>query len=745
MNTDIKILLVNDSNTHKTEIQSMLELGEYSVDIGSDLKKVLVYLKSGKPDLIIAHSSMSHTNKLNLCKHALESFPDIPVVALLFHSDEKQLEELLDSGVKDCIFKPFSRTKLFFRIASVLKQNKIEKKLTDIISKLRTKQLKIENHNKELQIIKKESKQIDYSFKQIFYNASDALLLIDHNSFIDCNEATVKLLNAGSKETVLITHPSELSPKKQADGRDSFEKANEMIKIAYKNGFHRFEWLHKKITGEVFPVEVSHTLIEYNNKIMLHTLWKDLTDTRIKEKQLKVQSSRLSKAQEIAHVGSWEVDLITNKIELTDEYYRLFELPIGSDVTIEQILDRIHPEDRKEVELQRKNLVLGKPYKLQYRIVIDNSIKFVISNAEVVYGDDNKPIKLIGTAIDVTENITFENKLIESEKRFRGAFENSSTGLSITSLKGKFIKVNTFLCNMLGYSEEEILGKTFLEITHPDDLKVDLEYTQQLLKGEIPYYQLGKRYFHKHGSILWVILSVSLVKDQKGIPLYFVSQVENVTLRKKAQRELLLSNEQLQKLSAKLQNNLIGTVIALANTVEYRDQYTVGHSRNVADLACAIGKRMGLSTKKIEALNMAGLLHDIGKIGVPFEVLGKLEALTEDEYEIIKTHPQVGYDLVKPIDFLLPVAQIILEHHERLDGSGYPSGKTTEKLLIESKIMAVADVVESMALARPYRLALGERIALDEIKEGKGTLYDNEVADACIILFQKKGFEFNKS
>jgi putative nucleotidyltransferase with HDIG domain len=182
-------------------------------------------------------------------------------------------------------------------------------------------------------------------------------------------------------------------------------------------------------------------------------------------------------------------------------------------------------------------------------------------------------------------------------------------------------------------------------------------------------------------------------------------------------------------------------VQALATTVEVRDPYTAGHQRRVAKLAVAIATEMRLPPERIEGLQLAAVLHDIGKIHVPAEILASPRKLTAAEFEIIKTHPTVGYDILKDIDFTNPVARIVLQHHERLDGSGYPAGLKQEQILLEARILCVADVVEAMASHRPYRPGLGVPTALHEISEHKGQMYDSDVVSACVGLFQSKQFE----
>lgn len=191
------------------------------------------------------------------------------------------------------------------------------------------------------------------------------------------------------------------------------------------------------------------------------------------------------------------------------------------------------------------------------------------------------------------------------------------------------------------------------------------------------------------------------------------------------------------------QNRLLNaTVQALATTVEMRDPYTAGHQRRVAKLAVAIATEMKLPAERIEGLRLAAEIHDIGKISIPAEILVSPRKLTAAEFEIVKTHSAVGYDILKDIHFLTPVAQIVLQHHERLDGSGYPAGLKQEQILLEARILSVADVVEAMSSHRPYRPGLGVPKALQEISEHKGLLYDSEVVSVCISLFESKQFEF---
>jgi putative nucleotidyltransferase with HDIG domain len=192
-----------------------------------------------------------------------------------------------------------------------------------------------------------------------------------------------------------------------------------------------------------------------------------------------------------------------------------------------------------------------------------------------------------------------------------------------------------------------------------------------------------------------------------------------------------------------LRSSMNSTVEAIASMVELRDPYTAGHERRVAQLACAIGKEMGLPERQVEGLRVIGYLHDIGKIAVPAEILSKPTKLSEIELAMVQAHAQSGYDILKNLEFPWPVAQAALQHHERLDGSGYPQGLKGPDIILEAKILMVADVVEAMASHRPYRASRGIEAALDQISANKGRHYDEQAVDVCVRLFTEKGFKFN--
>ena len=220
---------------------------------------------------------------------------------------------------------------------------------------------------------------------------------------------------------------------------------------------------------------------------------------------------------------------------------------------------------------------------------------------------------------------------------------------------------------------------------------------------------------------------------------------ELTKLNEQLKQEILernIAEEKLQQSYHKLEKNLDEIVKAMSLTVEKRDPYTAGHQKRTAALAMALAREMGFAEHEIKGIQMAGLIHDIGKISIPAEILSKPGKLNDIEIQLIRRHPQVAYEILKDIDFPWPVDLIVLQHHEKLDGSGYPQGLAGEEILIEARILCVADVVETITSHRPYRPGFGIEKALEEISNNRGILYDPNVVEACLRLFREQNFQY---
>ncbi|WP_456298800.1 HD domain-containing phosphohydrolase [Desulfovibrio subterraneus] len=313
-----------------------------------------------------------------------------------------------------------------------------------------------------------------------------------------------------------------------------------------------------------------------------------------------------------------------------------------------------------------------------------------------------------------------------------------SIGDAVITLDGSgFVTlINAAAARMFGITESRATGKLFSDqLRVRDDTTGQLITTRTILASNGQYIQPSPATAEtQSGKTVPVDITVSDTIDLQNQITGSVIVLRDATDRKR-------SEELLRTSLAQLRRTFEQTVHALAVTSEKRDPYTAGHQTRVARLACAIADRMGLHGESIEAVRVAGTLHDIGKIYIPAEILAKPGKLTNLEMDLMRTHPTVGHDILSQISFPWPVADIVHQHHERLDGTGYPNGLSGQDILQESRILAVADVVEAMSSHRPYRPSLGLPPALEEIRSGMGTAYDKDAVEACIALFEA-GFSF---
>jgi PAS domain S-box-containing protein/putative nucleotidyltransferase with HDIG domain len=347
--------------------------------------------------------------------------------------------------------------------------------------------------------------------------------------------------------------------------------------------------------------------------------------------------------------------------------------------------------------------------------------------------------------IESTGRRMLEHKLRQSEERYRILTDNVGDVIWTFYIDSpdRINYISPSVEKLLGYSVEEAMAKEMEEVLSPASYKLamsTLEEEPTMVKGlsneTTRSRTLQLELYHKHGHLIPVEINYTYIRGLQSQPAEILAVARDISSRKQAENEIRHGTEKLIKA-------MEDTIKAMAMIVEMRDPYTAGHQRRVTELACAIAEEMGISEDRITGLRLAGLIHDIGKVRIPAEILTNPDGLSDAEFMMIKMHPTIGYEILKTIDLPWPVAQIVYQHHERMNGTGYPLGISKEDIILEARILAVADVVEAIASHRPYRPALGIDVALDEISKRRHTLYDSKVVDACLRLFRDNRFTFN--
>ncbi len=540
--------------------------------------------------------------------------------------------------------------------------------------------------------------------------------------WLDGNLRLAKMLGYPTREAMLETNAAAnyLNPEDREKWKTSLEKDGVL---------EDFESRRLRQDGRTIWVKDSARAIKdkegqiscYEGAIM------DVTAQKCAEEALHLEREQLlsifNSIDEIIYVS----DPSTYKIlYVNDALVRAFQKnPVAGTCYQEfQGLDRPCEFCTNEIVLKNK----GESYRWEFHNPVLNRDYHLMDR--IIKWPDGRDVRF-EMAIDMTERMKAEEALL----RLSSAAELSPDSIVVSDLEGRIVDVNAVTLEKYGATDKsELIGKSSFELIAPEERERAIGGMAEVLsQGKVEYREY--RIVNKLGNVIPVEMSVALMRDKEGKPTGLVGVSRDVTERQ-------LTQAKLQRSMAQLQTTLKAAIKALSSAIEMRDPYTAGHQERVTKLATAIAQEMGLLPEQIEGLQVAGIIHDIGKLNVPAEILSKPTTLTDVEYSLIKTHTEAGFKLLCNIEFPWPVAEIVYQHHECMNGSGYPRGLTDKDILLEARILSVADVVEAMSSHRPYRPALGIEKALQEIILRRGTLYDAGVVDACVKLFSEKRFQF---
>jgi PAS domain S-box-containing protein/putative nucleotidyltransferase with HDIG domain len=470
------------------------------------------------------------------------------------------------------------------------------------------------------------------------------------------------------------------------------------------------------------------------------TINREIREANIRQEKIKTEEMLKMSRENFRHslddspLGARIVTVAGDLIYANQEMLNIYGYDSIEELKTTPREKRYTPESYAQYQIRKERRKKGELVPSNYEVSIvrkDGSIRNLeVFRKQVLWNGETQFQALYN---DITKRKQAEKNMRESEERYRLVVENAHESILITQ-NFRIVFANKAASENTGYSVKTLKSADFAKFIHPDDVEMVSNYHLRRIKGEEIPSIYTFRIICRDGAIKWVELNATLIQwEKKQATLNFLKDIT----------ESKLLDEERSEGYKRTKETLDATVNSIAMIVETRDPYTTGHQLRVSHLARDIATEMGLSTDQKEFIATAAIIHDIGKLSIPSEILSKPTKLTELEFELIKTHSQSGYNILKDIKFPWPVATVILQHHERMNGSGYPQKLKGEEILLESRIVALADVVEAISSHRPYRPTLGINFAIDEISKNRGTLYDERVVDACLKLLQNKNYTFN--
>jgi PAS domain S-box-containing protein len=567
--------------------------------------------------------------------------------------------------------------------------------------------------------------------------SSMAISEVETGKFIDVNQSFSKWTGY-SREEVIGKSALDLRIWINAEDR---EKITSILK--QKGEVDSAEVLMRIKKGDICNVLFSARFIEVDQKQYLLTLAHDITEMKRAQETLKKSEENFRRSLDDSPLGVRILSADGRTNYANRALLDMFGFADISELMATSPKKLYTPQSYVEFMIRREKRMRGEDVPSEYGIDIVRKNgevrRLQVFHKEILWNGEKQYQILFN---DITGRKKAEELLKQSEAKYRLLADHMKDEVWLTDLNLNWIYVSPSLEKLSGYSLEEFkrtpMRKLMSEKSYNETREIFSKELPKALAAPSTYFfdrLLEIESICKDGRIIWNEVTFSLIRDENGNTEYILFEGRDVSERKLAEQKLQQTLESLKK--------AVGTTIqVLVAALESRDPYTAGHQNRSADLACAIAVEMGLPQDKIEGIRMAGSIHDIGKLSVPSEILSKPTRLTDIEYALVKEHSQNGYDMLKNVESPWPLADIVGQHHERINGSGYPNNLKKDEILIEARIMAVADVVEAIASHRPYRPSKGIEAAIDEITKNRGILYDEDVVDACLQLFREKGYRF---
>lgn len=552
------------------------------------------------------------------------------------------------------------------------------------------------------------------------------------------NDACIEMLGFNHQAELLGKEMHELMKHSHKDGSLCLKEECQILKALHDGkSVHVPHELFGRQDGSLFPVSYWAYPVLLEGKISGGVVtFMDISE------QLQMKD-KLDSSERLLHSIIDNIPVMVFLKDAQDLRFRMFnkagETLLG--YTRDQLIGKndydLFPKEQADNFTHNDRLVLQK-----HQLLETTEEKVKTANGDIrwlrtfkigLYDQHQQPSYLLGASLDITDRKRAEDSLRDSEHRLAEAQRMAHLGNWEEDIITKAFSCSDEIYRIFGINPIQLITRdSLLELTHPDDIQRVKAAHVEALNSRKPM-KIDYRIIASDGKLKYLQQHFEVTYDNEQQVNNLKGTIQDITALKQAQLRLLDHERVLEKA-------LEGTIHTVTMAVELRDPYTAGHQRRVAELACEIAKKMGLDDNRVHGVRLGAMIHDIGKIGIPAEILSKPSKLSAVEIQLVREHASMGYQILKDIQFPWPIAAIAHQHHERMDGSGYPSGLRGEQILLEARIVAVADVVESMSSHRPYRPTVGIQPAIDEIKNNRGTLYDTQVVDACLEILNA-GFE----